>query len=219
MKILTLVLLFFSTSVIYAQIPPIDPNEKIDFLEKPDSIFYYPNIYAITPKPSKPNYLSKKKIIFNTGILLKIIFEGHIGLYGNVTYKPFKELEFSLLGGIEGSHRYYHIPDAEDADTKKIRNHYNILAQMPLGMGWQRRDYDIIGVYLTVSPYIHTFKETIQLPFSNYTVQRKTSGWNLGLMYSHSSNWFNFQWHIGIIGLDQRRYILPFWNLKIGVSL
>jgi len=159
-----------------------------------------------------------KTIFFNTGILIKLVPSGYIGLYANVEYKPFKKLALSLLSGIEACHKYYEL---DNPKPKNIQTHYSILAQIPLGMGWNfSKDISKSkSVYITVSPFIHTFKQTLSIPSSSYTIQRKSNGWNLGTMYSYSQRLFSFQWHIGLLGLDKRRNVFPFWNLKFGISI
>jgi len=224
MKLFILILFLFSSSFIYGQIPPIKAEDETFSLQKKDSLYYY---YPPSTPKKEIRYFTEKKITFNTGLLIKI-FDLYIGLYTNIEYKPFKS-GLSLMSGIEGYHLYAHIQDDISVGTKKIKNHYNIIGQIHLGLGWKWEHlyayYNSYSIYITASPYIHTYKETLQLLHSNHTIQRKTSGWNLGLTQSYSNEGVNIQWHIVILRLDNKlgnkRYLIPmpFWNLKIGISL
>lgn len=178
---------------------------------------------------AQPDSLQNQKIALTAGITLgpQMLFIGALdaGLFCNLEANPINK-RLAFMAGVDLRNKWFHIPVGnEGLDTHSLKSSYNLIGMSYLGIGasFYSKSGEKNSFYLTGTPYLFAYKESVAADYLNNTVQRSLFGFNAGLTWSSTKinkreRQITTQFYIPVFSrhfLDEMRYM----NLKIGIQL
>lgn len=166
---------------------------------------------------------------WNVGLALspQILFVGGVdlGLFTNLEYRPFGNA-FTTLIGAEIRNKWLHLNVSNSGlDTRSLSTAYSISANTHFGIGCTlpTKKEEINAFYLTATPYLFSFRETVETAYINNTASNSSYNVNVGITWSNtkttkSGRTMNFQFYLPMLGsafLDELRTM----SFRIGLSL
>jgi hypothetical protein len=178
---------------------------------------------------AQPDSLQNQKIALSAGITLgpQMLFIGglDVGIFCNLEANPFNK-RLAFLAGADLRNKWFHIPlGNEGLDTHSLKSTYNIIGMSYLGAGvsFYSKSGEKNSLYLTGTPYMFAYKESVNADYLTNTVQRTVLGFNAGITWSSTKinkngRQITTQFYVPVFSrhfLDDMRYM----NLKIGIPL
>jgi hypothetical protein len=173
--------------------------------------------------------LQNQKIALNAGLTLgpQMLFLGALdaGLFCNLEANPFNK-RLAFAAGFDLRNKWFHIPAGNEGfDTHSLKSSYNIIGISYLGIGasFYSKSGEKNSFYITGTPYLFAYKESVNADYLSNTVQRNIFGFNAGITWASSKinkhgRQITTQFYIPILSrhfLDDMRYM----NLKLGIQL